>query len=795
MNWRVSRWRLGSRFVALVLALLLAIQLASFGAIRASIAANARASVAAELDVGERALKSLLGQDALRLADASRVLAADFGFRDALLSGDAKTVRDALRNQDGRIGASVSAVLDNDFAVRATATEDDAALGDAVARVGRAWSQRVGNETPSVIAVWDGRPTQFVLVPLRAPLQVGWVLMGFALDERLATRMRNISALELTLLVRSTPAAPWRSAVTMLPPPVDAALHAAELPDATSVVLAGTEFGLRQLTLARTEGGEVRAVLLRSIDDAVRPYERLQLLLAAITLGGVIAFAVGAMLAARRITEPVRQLVGAAQRLGGGDLDTPVPGTGRGDEIGELAQAFEHMRESLAGHQLELERLAYWDALTGLPNRLRFAEVLRNEIDAAQPDADRLAVVILDLDRFKQVNDVLGYAGGDELLRGVARRLREAVKQRDTLARLSGNEFALLLPGCGPDEALGVANRVAALLETPIKIDDQPIDLPASIGIACWPVDATTPSALLSRAEIAMYWGKARNSGPTLYDPSTDSSSAQTLSLRSELKRAVDHDELVLFLQPKIAIDNGRLIGAEALVRWKPPHRKMVPPMDFIPFAEQTGFIRELTHWVFNTAARQWRELSHRPDLPLRLSVNLSARDLLDHELPQRLDDALARHDAPPQAFCLEITESAIMEDPKRAEATLQRLAERGFKLSIDDYGTGQTSLTYLTRLPVQELKIDKAFVLNMTQDDRHATIVRSTIDLAHTLGLTVVAEGVENAAIFNALRRLGCDEAQGYHLARPMPAGEFVAWAQRWVDQTATGWGGLELA
>jgi diguanylate cyclase (GGDEF)-like protein len=796
VNWRPSQWKLGTRFAAWVLVLLLAIQAVSFAAIRGSIAANARASVAADLDVGERALRSLLAQDALRLSDASRVLALDFGFRDAVLSGDAETVRDALRNHGERIGASVSAVLENDFAVRAS-SNDDPAFAATVARVGAVWAGPQGSEKPSVVTVWNGQPTQFVLAPLRAPLQVGWVLMGFALDERLAQRMRNVSALDLALLVRPAATSPWTSAVTMLAGPVDDALRAAGPAAPANAVLAGTEFGLRQVVLAADPGGaaEVRAVLLRSVDDAVRPYERLQLLLAAITVAGVLAFAAGTTLAARRITEPVRRLVDAAQRLGGGDLATRVRGTGRADEIGELAQAFEGMRHNLADDQARMKKLAYEDPLTGLPNRARFRETLGALIDTSDAGTHRLAVMILDLDRFKHVNDVLGYQGGDELLDAVGKRLRGAIKSGDTLARLSGDEFALLLPGCSPDDALGVAQRVTALLEAPLQIDDQTIDLPASIGIACWPLHAADAGTVMTRAELAMYAAKTRKSGTEFYDPATDTASPQTLSLRSELKRAVEQNELRLFLQPKIGIADGGLIGAEALVRWQHPQRGMVPPMQFIPFAEQTGFIRQLTLWVFGEAARQWRALADATGQGLRISINLSARDLLDTELPNELGKRLARHGAPSEGFCLEITESAIMDDPARAEATLKRLSERGFKLSIDDFGTGYSSLAYLKKLPVDELKIDKSFVLGMVDDDGDAKIVRSTIDLAHNLGLSVVAEGVENAAIFNALRRLGCDEAQGYHLSRPMRADAFPAWALRWTDRTATGWGGLEVA
>jgi EAL domain-containing protein (putative c-di-GMP-specific phosphodiesterase class I) len=246
----------------------------------------------------------------------------------------------------------------------------------------------------------------------------------------------------------------------------------------------------------------------------------------------------------------------------------------------------------------------------------------------------------------------------------------------------------------------------------------------------------------------------------------------------------VEDGELRMFLQPKIGLADGRLLGAEALVRWQHPTRGMVPPMEFIPFAEQTGFVRRLTLWMFEDACRRWRALQAAG--PLRVSINLSTRDLLDLELPAKLDATLKRHRVPESGFCLEITESAIMDDPARAEATLNALSQRGFKLSIDDFGTGYSSLAYLKRLPVDELKIDKSFVMAMERDADDAKIVRSTIDLAHNLGLTVVAEGIENAAVYRQLAELDCDEGQGYHMSRPLPADGFVAWAQRWQEQRA---------
>jgi diguanylate cyclase (GGDEF)-like protein len=440
--------------------------------------------------------------------------------------------------------------------------------------------------------------------------------------------------------------------------------------------------------------------------------------------------------------------------------------------VGALARAFEQMRGSIGQQQRQIRQLAYWDRLTGLPNRVQFRDAVQQHIAAG----GALAVVMLDLDRFKHVNDVLGYAFGDRLLQGVAERLQHVVRPGDVVARLGGDEFALLLPGADAALAQGVATRIAAAFEEPLTLDDQRVDLSAGLGIACGPEHATDADTLLSRAEVAMYAAKRRTAGAQLYHASLDNGSAQTLSLLSELRRAVDNDELRLFLQPKVALATGALVGAEALVRWQHPQRGLVPPMQFIPFAEQTGFVRQLTLWVFEETARSLPVLA---ELGIeRVSINLSTRDLMDGELPDKLEAILQRHGVRAEAFCLEITESAIMDDPARAEATLNRLAARGYKLSIDDFGTGYSSLAYLKRLPVQELKIDKSFVMGMEREEGDAKIVRSTIDLAHNLGLSVVAEGVENAAIQQRLAEQGCDEAQGYHLSRPVPLAALQAWA-----------------
>jgi diguanylate cyclase (GGDEF)-like protein len=337
-------------------------------------------------------------------------------------------------------------------------------------------------------------------------------------------------------------------------------------------------------------------------------------------------------------------------------------------------------------------QLAYWDRLTGLPNRAQFRDAVAAAMDASTAAAVQgapvapLSVVMLDLDRFKHVNDVLGYAFGDRLLQAVAARLlHQAVREGDVVARFSGDEFALLLPGTTSAQALAVAERIASAFEEPIVLDDHTVDLAAGFGVACWPEHASDSGhpadVLMSRAEIAMYTAKQKTASALVYHPSIDAGSAQTLSLLSELRQAVDNHELRLFLQPKIDLASGRLLGAEALVRWQHPQRGLVPPMQFIPFAEQTGFVRQLTLWIFEETARQWPVL--RALGLQRVSVNLSTRDLLDQDLLPKLQARLQRYGVPATAFCLEITESAIMDEPQRALATL-KAPERGRLQAVD---------------------------------------------------------------------------------------------------------------
>ncbi len=783
--------KLQTRIVAVYLGLLLVIQAVSYWFIQDSIDHNARTAIRAELTTSERVFLRLLGQNNANLDQATRVLSADYGFRSAVASGDQETVQSALANNSERIHANLALFTDNDFQLKASTVPQADHFLAAVRRYAK--QMQSGGAQQYQVEVIDGQPYQIVAVPMRAPATIGWVGMGFKIDRQLLQDMNSLSGMEVALMLREN-SGDWRVVVATMDaarwPDVAAAW---EKPindgDAQGVAMrvGGTEYSALPVTLPGAPGqSPTTALLMRSVDKALEPFNQLKFKLLLLTAVGLAVFAMGSLVTARRITTPLRVLSTSARRLERGDYGAEVRTVFKG-EIGELAQSFETMRQAIQAREGEIRRLAYQDALTDLPNREQFRHDLRQAIQKADEDGTPCAVLLLDMDRFKHVNDVLGHRFGDRLLRAVAERLRnDALTERDVLARLSGDEFAILLQATDAKAAFPVAQRILAAFERPITLDDHTVDLGAGIGVASSPEHGVDADTLLSRAEVAMYAAKQNQSGTVTYHPGLDSTSEESLTMLSELRSAVDQQQLRLFLQPKINLRTGEVLGAEALVRWEHPVRGMVPPMRFIPFAEQTGFVRVLTMWMIEQVAQMSHALTEQ-GMRMKLAVNLSTRDLMDQELPNKLEKVLERYSIDPGLLVLEITESAIMDDPQRALQTLNRLHTMGLKLSIDDFGTCYSSLAYLKRLPVDELKIDKSFVMNMESDLQDAKIVRSTVDLAHNLGLTVVAEGVESAKSWKLLDSLSCDEVQGYFIAKPMPGAQFANWVKQWVPPDTT--------
>ncbi|WP_157371775.1 bifunctional diguanylate cyclase/phosphodiesterase [Angustibacter sp. Root456] len=416
--------------------------------------------------------------------------------------------------------------------------------------------------------------------------------------------------------------------------------------------------------------------------------------------------------------------------------------------------------------------LAEYDQLTGLPNRRLF----QRELAALTADKLAGAVAVIDLDRFKEVNDSLGHRNGDALLRALADRLAAAVRAGDLVARLGGDEFGIVLPDVTSAEAARARFlQLRERLGDDLDLSGITLSSEASIGFVLVGDDGRAPDTLLQRAEIAMYVAKASTDGVVRYDSALNHFDADRLAMVGELQRAMDLDELVLHYQPKLSLDDGRVVGVEALLRWHHPRHGLVYPDSFLPLTERTGLIEPLTDWVVRRALRDLGRMA--VPATARVSVNVSARNLTQPDFASRVLAAVATAGVPTSRLVLEITETAVFADLERATATLAQLSGAGIAISLDDFGQGQTSLGYLSRLHLAELKIDRAFVRDMLTDDAHATIVSSLVGLAHNLGLTVVAEGVEDDATRRALAELGCDEGQGYGLAKPMDPQRLAAW------------------
>lgn len=775
---------LESRVVVLFITLILGVQLAGFFFIKHAISNNAVASVQKQLTENEKVFLRLLDSNAQKIVQGARILSLDYAFREAVSISDKETIKSVLANHGERIGASLSMLIGIDKKI--TASTSSALAASFQQSILPLITQAEQSGSATSIAIVDGHPYQLVILPVKAPITIAWVVMAVPLDQSVVDDMhQSLSTSQITFLTDDA-AKHWntiasnldanaaRQVAQQLPPMSEKIRYLPEL------IAGQEEYSARIIPLTEQGSQSTIAVIQISLNEAKAPYVNLQRNLLILTAAFIALAILISIVLTKRITGPLRELANTARRLGAGDYSASIS-VKRNDEIGDLAQTFMTMRDGIAHRESEIRHLAYWDTLTQLPNRALFVSMLNDAIQQAQTNGSRCFVLMMDLDRFKHVNDVMGHSFGDMLLTQVATRLQAEIQSSHAkLARLGGDEFVILLTDASLIQAQSLANSILLALEKPISLDEQTVDLGAGLGIAGYPENASDAESLLSRAEVAMYAAKRRNSGAVTYVPEIDQSSQQSLSLLSELRAALDHNDFRLFVQPKVALASGKVIAVEALIRWQHPQRGWIYPDQFIPFAEQTGFIRELSRWVINESAG----LCHAwlaQGIAIKMSVNLSTRDLMDQDLPNKFTAILEQHQITAASFCLEITESAIMDDPVRAQTTLEKLHAMGLELSIDDFGTGYSSLAYLKTLPVDELKIDKSFVLKMEKDADDTKIVKSTIDLGHNMGLRVVAEGVENLEVMQLLREMGCDHAQGYFISRPMPAVQFLDWLSNW--------------
>ncbi|MGI9288905.1 MAG: putative bifunctional diguanylate cyclase/phosphodiesterase [Pseudomonadales bacterium] len=761
--------------------LLIVVQLIAFFVVSTANLQITEEQNANALAVGGRVFNRELEQNQQRLLQSARILSADTSFQAAIATQAPQDLGLVLESKRALFEADFMLLsgLDKSLVAATHYSIDQETPGLIASMIDRAKDE--GHAEGAVII--DEQAYQLAVAPVLAPHPVAWVALGVAIDDALAANLYQVTGLQVSFFKQSD------STFKLLASTLEEHINALQTAlDNQLLTTQGASSPLRvagyktSVSALGSEQSPVIAVLQRSDHDGMLAFEKLRNTLLMLVAFSLFLSLVGGYVIANNITRPVKLLASFARKIQGGDYGGKVT-IEQVDEIGALAASLNHMSDGVAEREQEILRLAYADTLTGLPNRAMFNDRLSQAVHFGMRAGTPFTVLMMDLDRFKYINDVLGHEAGDKVLQEVSTRLQKVLRDSDTVARLGGDEFALLLATGNPERVQTAVHRILHVLEEPVTLNNQPVDIGGSIGIATFPEHGEQASTLLRHADIAMYSAKRTNSGFAFYDSECDAHQQEHLSLLGDLRRAVECDELEIYFQPKITFDKSDVIAVETLMRWQHPERGLVPPAEFIPFAEHTGAIRLITGWLIENAMAQCGHW-YKQKMPIKISLNISARDLLNPELPTIMRQALEKNGVPSRMVCLEITESALMEDPVKAHKTVTLLHDMGLELSIDDYGTGYSSLAYVKNLPVNELKIDREFVKNMVSSAEDIAIVRSTIELGHNLGLKVVAEGIENEQELAMLKEFGCDEAQGFLISEALTADDLEQWLHENYDR-----------
>jgi diguanylate cyclase (GGDEF)-like protein len=766
--------RFGTKLLLLLAGLVLALQLAGWLTVRVAVTNSVDQQLVDGLEVGARVWARLDEARQRQLLERVLVLADDFGFKQAIATQDGPTLESMLESAAGRIDAPFAMVLAPDGTVLAQRLPDAALVTEAGVAARLAQAQQQG--FASGVVALGPQPVRYAIVPVFAPDLVGWMGLGQAFGSDEAEEIGAVAGLEATVLVRQGPR--WLATEGDWQP--EASDAEALVAEAERLLLHDVERAAdpaMALRLSAPEGTPVFLVLQASREHAMQPYSGLQAQVLSLSFGATVIAILAAFVIGRRVSGPVGALARAAERIRGGEYATRLAVSG-GDEFATLAEAFNAMQDGIAEREQRIVHQAGHDTLTGLPNRERAFALLSARL--RDPGLEGGALMMIDLRRFREVNDLLGHAYGDLALVEVARRLQRSTRADDLVARLGGDAFLVATWGVRSADASARAEALVHAVAAPMDLEGTPLRLDIDLGLVPFERDGhgVLPDArtLLRRIEIANDLAKREGQAIALYREGMDEQHLRQLAIVGELRGAIEGDQFSLHYQPKIEIPTRDVRHAEALLRWTHPTLGRIGPDEFIPLAERAGLVGRLTRWVVDRAFADmaaWR----RGGLDVGVAINLSAIDLADPELPDAVLERLRNHEVPAAAVIVEVTESAVLADLDRAIASLNRLRAEGLRVSVDDFGTGQSSLGQLKHLPADELKIDKSFVLQLAPGSEDERIVQSIVQLGHALGLKVVAEGVETEAGLEVLARLQCDVAQGYHFSRPLPVEALTAW------------------
>ena len=722
------------------------------------------------LRIGAVVVDEYLASRGEQLRTSVEVLAADYGLKEAVATHDEVTIRSVLENHGNRVGSDIAAILDLDGNIIASTygasgpLVDPRGLNDSGSRYLR--------ESATLV---DGNAYHVFVTPLRAPVTIGWVVVGFAVSDALVKRLASLTGLDASIMSGVGVAATLSTSRDESPEGLDVLrpVNTVYMIDETD----GDHALTIQLPFVRGDGS-ILVVLQRSMREAMQPYveARRALLVFGVLLLALVAL--GSTWYTSTIARPLRYLSDAARRMMSGDYATHVPVDSR-DEFGDLGNSFNAMQEAIADREARISHSALHDTLTDLPNRAKVLKGLTGAIEAARRSSSAVTVLSLQLQRMSEISSTLGHNATDELIKAAAKQLRSNLDSDELLAHTGTNEFVIVLPGSDVANALSYVDRVQGVLSSGIVLGRVNIILDARIGIAEFPRHGDAAADILRYASIARAEAEERNERLHIYEPGREDDFVRRLRIVNDLPAALRRGDIQVWFQPKICLPEGRVCGAEALVRWQHPELGFLNPADFVTAAEQSGTIVLLTRHVIAEAVRHCKLLEdqgHR----LQVSVNLSARDLMDEYLPYHLMQILKENHLPGERLTLEVTENSVMEDLRHAVTVLECLRDIGVRIAMDDFGTGHSSLAQLRNIPMDELKIDKSFVLNLTRDAHNESIVRTTVQLAHSMRLAVVAEGVEDENTLRRLAALGCEQAQGYFISKPMPARKMA----RWIDE-----------
>lgn len=775
----MSRLSFRQKVLLLAVTLVAVIQLGTLIPVLRAVKRNVDSQADRSVRIAGAVFDEFIRNRTAQLTTTVDVLVSDFAFRDAVATADRPTIGSVLGNHAARAGTDTAVVFDldgNPLVSTGISTELHMSGGTAglVGEPGRTGAIQ------SVTFI-DGRPYQTVTVPVRAPVTIAWVMLGFPIDSGLASEIASLTGLE-TSFVRFGVDRVETFASTLSGDRRDAALEGIHLGQATAAgsSLRGKDF-ITSLRPFLTEPDGLYVALQLPMMEATASYRNVRNSLLLLTGFGLLLAVAGAMWISRMVGRPVQDLAAAARRMQEG-VYTQAIDASSSDEFGDLAAGFNSMQAAIAEREQRIFHIAHHDSLSGLPTRDIIVGKLRDTID----EAERLAVVNLVLNRFDGMASSLGHRTADRVIELVAGQLRNRLDEDQILGHLSQHEFVFVLPGYDEEEAREYIVGLKDMLRAGVTASGANISLQTTAGLSLYPDHSTDAAELLRCAAIARNEASIQAEAMLAYNAGQEHRALQLIRIVGDFPRALRQRELEVAFQPKIDCQTLDVTGAEALVRWRHPELGLLSPDTFVEAIEQAGGIAHLTRWVLKEAVERCADWRDDNGLAVAIAVNISVDDLTDEYLPYFLLDVTSRRGIRPVDITLEVTESAIMHNVQMSLAVVSCMRELGFRVAIDDFGTGQAALSQLKRLTVDELKIDKSFVLNMDNRADEA-IVRAAIELAHHFGLSAVAEGVENAQTLERLRELGCEYAQGFHISAPLPPDEFPRFVRAWTRSRRT--------